>query len=187
MAFTTKWYAADFHFGHAAALAWGLPSRSFSTAEDMDAAIIATVNERVGAADLLYILGDFAVSADAEYVAHCFHALRGRKLLVVGNHDVDNKGRIKPALAALPWDAPPVGSMETKDGGQRVWLSHYAHRVWPASHYGAWHFFGHSHGALPSVGRSRDVGIDLADMAFGPRTFAQLTAGMECQSSPVTL
>lgn len=181
MGFTTKHYCADFHFGHAAALKWGLPTRSFASVEDMDTAIIERVNERVGAADLLYILGDFAVSADAEYVAHCFHSMRGRKVLVVGNHDTDNKGRLKPALAGLPWDVPPSSALETKDGGQRLYLAHYAHRVWPASHYGAWHFFGHSHGALPSVGRSRDVGIDLADMDFGPRTFAALTAGMECQ------
>nr|NTA46455.1 hypothetical protein [Agrobacterium tumefaciens] len=170
---------ADPHFGHAAALEWGLPSRAFGSTEDMDKAIIDRVNERVGAADLLFILGDFAVSNDAEHVAHCFHALRGRKVLVTGNHDLDNKGRLKPALAGLPWDIPPSPAHETKDGGQRLYLAHYGHRVWPASHYGAWHFYGHSHGKLEPFGRSRDVGIDMADMGFGPRTFAALTAGME--------
>ena len=62
--------------------------------------------------------------------------------------------------------------------GSRVWLSHYAHRSWPAQHYGAYHFYGHSHGALPHVGRSRDVGIDVLDMGFGPRTFEELTKEM---------
>lgn len=179
MAFTTKWYCADLHFGHAAALEWGLPSRAFASASDMDKAMIEAVNLRVGAADLLFIVGDFAVSSDPDYVAHVFHALKGRKVLILGNHDVDNKGAVKASLAALPWDVPPVHALETKDGGKRLWLAHYAHRVWPASHYGAFHFYGHSHGNLPPVGRSRDVGIDVADMGFGPRRFEELTASME--------
>lgn len=82
-------------------------------------------------------------------------------------------------LEALPWDAPPAHAMETKDNGKRLWLSHYAHRVWPAGHHGSYHFYGHSHGSLPGIGRSRDVGVDLQDMAFGPRRFEDLTKGME--------
>ena len=179
MAFTQKWFTADFHFGHPAALGWGLPSRSFASVEEMDAAIIAAANERVAATDLLYVLGDFAVCHDAEYVSHCFHALRGRKVLVIGNHDVDKKGRLKPSLASLPWDCPPVAAMETHAEGERVWLSHYAHRVWPASHHGAYHLYGHSHGKLPASGRSRDVGIDCDDIGFRPASFSQLKRGLE--------
>ncbi len=179
MGFTTKWYMADPHLGHGAALEWGHATRAFGSTEDMDKAIIDRVNERVAESDLLFILGDFAVSHDADYVAHCFHALRGRKILILGNHDLDNRGHVKPALVALPWAAPLVHAMETKDGGQRLYMSHYAHRVWPAAHYGSYHFYGHSHGAIPNVGRSRDVGIDCADMDFGPRRFEQLITGME--------
>jgi calcineurin-like phosphoesterase family protein len=65
--------------------------------------------------------------------------------------------------------------------GERVTLCHYGMRVWPASHHGAWHFFGHSHGRLPNHGRSRDVGVDCVDVAFTPRTFRQLTAGMSLE------
>ncbi|MGO7323456.1 hypothetical protein ACCS95_34495 [Rhizobium ruizarguesonis] len=178
MGFTTKWYMADPHFGHEAALHWETTPRAFGSTEEMDKAIVDRVNERVGETDLLFIVGDFAVASDPEYVAHVFHALRGRKVLVLGNHDLDSKGRVKPALAGLPWDVPPVHAMETKDGGKRLYMSHYAHRVWPAGHHGAFHFYGHSHGNLPGVGRSRDVGIDCADMGFGPRRFDELTAEM---------
>lgn len=177
MGFTTKWYMADPHFGHEAALHWETTPRAFGSTEEMDKAIVDRVNERVKK-DLLFILGDFAVSNDPEYVAHVFHALGGRKVLVLGNHDLDSKGRVKPAIAGLPWDFPPVHAMETKDGGRRLYMSHYAHRVWPAGHHGAFHFYGHSHGNLPGVGRSRDVGIDCADMDFGPRRFDELTSGI---------
>lgn len=179
MGFTTKWYMADPHFGHDKIREMQPETRTFETIEIHDQAIIRNVNDRVQTDDILYIVGDFALSRDAEYVAHCFHALRGRKILLLGNHDLDNKGRILPELEALPWDVPPTHAMETKDGGKRLWLSHYAHRAWPAQHYGSYHFFGHSHGGLESVGRSRDVGVDLPDMGFGPRRFEELIKGME--------
>ena len=45
--------------------------------------------------------------------------------------------------------------------GQAIWLSHYAHRVWPKAHYGAWHLYGHSHGKLPETDNlSMDIGVD---------------------------
>ncbi|MGN8152499.1 hypothetical protein ACTJK5_09520 [Agrobacterium sp. 22094] len=181
MPFVRKHYMADPHFGHAAILRSQPVTRPFSTTEEMDAAIIEKVNERVETGDLLFILGDFAFSKDDEYLRHVFHSLRGRKVLVLGNHDVDNRGAVKKGIARLPWDIPPVMAMETKDGpnGSRVWLSHYAHRAWPAQHYGSYHFYGHSHGAIAHQGRSRDVGIDVPDMGFGPMTFEDLTKDME--------
>jgi calcineurin-like phosphoesterase family protein len=37
-------------------------------------------------------------------------------------------------------------------------------RVWPKSHYGTWHLFGHSHGCLEPWGKSFDVGVDAWQM-----------------------
>lgn len=179
MGFTTKWYMADPHFGHDRIRGMVAARAGFASAEQMDQTIIGRVNERVRDEDLLYVLGDFALSNDPEYVDHCFHSMKGRKILILGNHDTDNKGRVLSSLARLPWDVPPVHAMETKDGGKRLWLSHYGHRVWPASGYGSYHFYGHSHGSLEGIGRSRDVGVDLPDMDFGPRRFEELIEGME--------
>lgn len=181
MSYVRKWYMADPHFGHAAILRSQPARRAFSTTEEMDTTIIERVNERVRTGDLLYILGDFAFTRDDEYLRHVFHQMRGRKVLVLGNHDVDNRGEVKKGIALLPWDIPPTSATETKDGpaGARIWLSHYAHRAWPAQHYGSYHFYGHSHGAIPHVGRSRDVGIDVVDMGLGPLTFEDLTKDME--------
>ncbi len=44
-------------------------------------------------------------------------------------------------------------------------------------------FFGHNHGEMPPLGRSRDVGVDCPDTGFSPRTFKQLTQGM--RNAPV--
>lgn len=44
--------------------------------------------------------------------------------------------------------------------GQKVVLSHYGSRVWNKSHRGSWLLYGHSHGSLPPLGKSVDVGVD---------------------------
>jgi len=179
MGFTTKWYAADFHLGHDKIRDMQPATRGFESVEAMDQAIVDRVNERVRKDDILYVLGDFALSKNPDYVRHLFEAMNGRKILLTGNHDLDKKGRLRADLAELAWDVPPREAMEVHDGGQRLWLSHYAHRAWPAQHRGSYHFYGHSHGALPALGRSRDVGIDMPDMDFGPRRFEDLIKGME--------
>ena len=92
----------------------------------------------------------------------------------------------KECILALPWDKPPVAALEVKDGGHRVFLSHYAHRTWPGSCNGAYHFYGHSHGTIPHYGRSRDVGVDLPDVHFRPRTFSELTAMLDSTQSAAT-
>lgn len=174
MSFTRKFYSADFHLGHHGILKHCAATRPFDTVEDMDASIVRRINDRVSATDILYIVGDFALSGDVEYVRHLFHAIPGRKRLVLGNHDVDSKGRIRKDLVDLPWDRPPTHALETTDEGCRLYLHHYACRTWHAVHRGSYHLYGHSHGSLPPLGRSRDVGIDCADANLAPLTFREI-------------
>lgn len=174
MSFTAKFYTADLHLGHHGILRHCAATRPFDTVEAMDAEIIRRINERVEKQDLLYIVGDLAVSSDAEYVRHLFNETNGRKILVIGNHDLDNKGRVNRFLRDLPWDQPPTHAVETTDEGCRIYLHHYGCRTWPAAHHGSYHLYGHSHGNLPPFGRSRDVGIDCPDMRFAPMTFKEI-------------
>ncbi|WP_024850047.1 MULTISPECIES: hypothetical protein, partial [unclassified Aminobacter] len=134
--------------------------------------------------DITYILGDYGrPGKDVLAYRRLFHSLRGKKVLIIGNHDVRKDGSLDPEIERLPWHVPPRDLLEVKDGGRRVILCHYALRTWPASHYGSVHFYGHSHGRLPGVGFSRDVGVDLPDVDFTPRTFAELTKGWVWPSS----
>jgi len=179
MSFTQKFYTADLHFGHALMLQEHACARPFASVAEMDEALVANWNGTVRTDDLVFVLGDFSYGlGDEQRVRSLFNRLAGRKRLVTGNHDLDKKGRLHPTLAGLAWDAPPVAACETMDGGQRVYLHHYACRTWPAQHRGSWHFYGHSHGKLPPHGRSRDVGVDCPDTGYAPRTFQQLTSGM---------
>lgn len=176
MAFTQKFYIADTHFGHQGMLEFG--GRPFTSTEEMDRTIIDNWNQTVRPTDLVFHLGDFGFG-DTKRLASIFGQLNGRKRLVTGNHDIDHKGNVKKDIAALGWDEPPTAYAETSDEGHRVILFHYAMRTWSASVHGSWHFYGHSHGRMPAFGRSRDVGVDCSDVAFTPRTFRQLTAGMQ--------
>lgn len=177
--FVKKFYVSDTHWCHERLLA--MQPRPFSSIEEHDEFLIEAWNSVVGEQDIVYHLGDafFSLSRNADRVREIFGRLNGKKHLVIGNHDVDKKGNLHPTLASLDWAARPEHAMRTRDGGRDVYMSHYAGRTWPSQHYGAVHFFGHSHGRLPGYGLSRDVGVDVEDVAFTPHSFAELTASME--------
>jgi calcineurin-like phosphoesterase family protein len=179
--FVRKFYISDPHFMHAAMLT--MQPRPFSTIEEHDETIIENWNSVVGERDLVHVLGDFSMKLTEreDRVREIFKALKGRKILVIGNHDVDKHFRLHPTLASLPWDNKPEFMRVVKDGGHRLVLCHYGIREWQGRHSGAFHFYGHAHGRLAAEGRSRDVGVDMPDVWFKPRTFEELTAGMSDQ------
>lgn len=177
--FRRKFYISDTHWHHERLL--DMQPRPFLSIEEHDEHLVTAWNSVVGENDLVYHLGDFAfaLARNADRVQELFSRLHGEKYLIIGNHDVDKRGNLHPALAALGWAAPPTHALRTKDSGRDVYMSHYAGRTWPSQHHGAVHFYGHSHGRLPGVGLSRDVGVDVEDVNFTPRTFSELTAGWD--------
>ncbi|HEX5095212.1 MAG TPA: metallophosphoesterase [Acidimicrobiia bacterium] len=144
------WFTADTHFGHAAIMRYS--ERPFVDVDAMDEYLIATWNEHIKPTDTVWHLGDFSLRAPDPYWAR----LNGHKNIIFGNHD-DPKKLTRLAVAG-GGVAKEVHNL--RNGRQRIFLSHYAHRTWPASHYGTLHLFGHSHGALSRWGRSMDVGVD---------------------------
>jgi len=79
-----KYYISDLHFGHANIIK--LCDRPFADLLEMDETLIANWNDRVTNGDEIYIIGDlFFRAADNPnvYLAR----LKGRKHLVLGNHD----------------------------------------------------------------------------------------------------
>jgi calcineurin-like phosphoesterase family protein len=174
MAFTNQFFTGDSHFGHALML----QNRPFASTDEMDYFLIDAWNSVVRPDDIVWHLGDFSYH-NADRTASIFSQLKGRKRLVLGNHDLDNRGDVRKSIASLAWDQPPTHYAECKQNSERVILHHYAMRTWSASIHGSWHFYGHSHGRLPEYGRSRDCGVDCADSGFAPMTFQALTAGMK--------
>lgn len=178
MAFVKKFYIADTHFLHARLLS--MQPRAFGSIEEHDENIISNWNSVVGDKDIVYHLGDFAfqLGVQADRVRWYFSRLKGRKHLIIGNHDLDEHGNLHPTIASLDWEETPQFMKFTKDGGKKLILCHYAIREWQGFHSGAYHFFGHSHGKLAGVGLSRDVGCDVPDVDFTPKTWEQLTASI---------
>lgn len=143
------WFTSDTHFGHAKVLSFHPLTRPYQTIEEMDEAYIHMWNGWVGEDDTVYHLGDFAFRGHSYYASR----LKGRIVLIEGSHD-----RMSIAdRQRFTW----AGPRHIVKGNPDIILSHYAMRVWPRSHYGTWHLFGHSHGSLPPHGKSFDVGWDL--------------------------
>lgn len=172
MAFTQQFFTADTHFGHQLMLQF----RPFVSTDEMDKFIVEAWNSAVKPHDIVWHLGDFSCH-DEVRTKQIFDRLHGRKRLILGNHDLHN-GEVRKSLLDLAWDQPPTHYAETKQGGERIILNHYAMRTWSASVHGSWHLYGHSHGRLPPLGRSRDCGVDCADVGVAPVTFQALTVGM---------
>lgn len=156
-----RFFSSDFHFGHTNIAGpnsnWKDGYRTFDSVHEMNRTIIDNINKMVGPQDELYFLGDFCFKQDTrkyldQITCKNIHAIRG-------NHDREMRG---------------FASVQTELWLDNIFMHHYAHRVWPKSHYGAYHLYGHSHGSLPNDwGRSMDVGIDMAYKLFGEyRPFA---------------
>ena len=153
------WFTSDNHFGHKNMIKF--TNRPFTDVEEMNNAMIERWNARVGSDDIVYHLGDFALSPLTK-LREIREKLNGRICLIKGNHD--NAAQYSPECFEWIKDYHEL-IVEDKDAhkGQRlIVLFHYAMRVWNASHHGSWHLYGHSHGELPDDIKSLsfDVGVD---------------------------
>jgi len=125
----------------------------------MDQVTFDRINETVGVNDTLYILGDFCfkgkkpIEYRSRIVCQDIH-------LILGNHD--RRSDFENDLQGFS------SVQEVKEiiyCNQRIFLSHYPHRSWPASHKGSFHLYGHVHSKLDhedraSARKTLDVGVD---------------------------
>ena len=80
-----RFIIADLHFGHENIIKY--ESRPFSNVDEMNNRLIEFWNSTVGKDDLVYVLGDFALSRRMDVIKNLVNALHGRKILIMGNHD----------------------------------------------------------------------------------------------------
>ena len=156
------WFTSDEHYWHTNIIKYC--NRPFSSAEEMNDTLINNFNSRVGKNDTTYHIGDFALTSNSKAV-DILQKLNGKHILLKGSHDRWMNNTLSPHL------------MEIKIEGTPIVLCHYAMRVWPKSHYGSWHLYGHSHGKLPSHGLSYDVGVDNNN--FFPVSFDEIKEKMK--------
>lgn len=195
------WFTADTHFGHSNIL--GGEQRPFDSIEQMNARLIAAINDRVSCRDTLYVLGDFS------YRTTVAEALRLRERincehvrLIRGNHDKDwglleppardvarngragakrgNGSAVRSAPAA-PADAPfeaVLDYLELKPGechGTRMVLSHYPMLSWNGKRRGSIQLHGHIHADRAYNERNRQRGVLRYDVGVDANGYAPVS------------
>lgn len=139
-----KFYTSDLHFGHRNVILFD--HRPFTDINEMDNVLIYLWNGRVQKDDDVYILGDFCYRNDksAEWY---LRKLKGRKHLVIGNHDGE---LLKNPQAMAQFET--VDKMQhITDGDKHICLCHFPIAEWNGFHKGHWHIYGHIHGRRDEV------------------------------------
>lgn len=145
-------------------------TRKFDTLEKHNEAIVAGINNIVGENDILYHLGDWSFGG-YEFIPKFRERIICKNIhLRYGNHDEHiEKNKIIADKPSQDLFSSTNHIFWGNIASQEFYLSHYAHRVWPRSHKGTIHLYGHSHDTLEKhpYGKSMDVGVDAAFRLFG--------------------
>ncbi|MCF0115114.1 MAG: metallophosphoesterase family protein, partial [Erysipelotrichaceae bacterium] len=114
-----RYYISDLHFYHEN-LNTMMDKRGFKNVEEMNEYMISQWNKRVHKNDEVVILGDFSLER-GEKTNELLKRLKGKKYLVVGNHDryLKDKAFDKTLFQGI---AP---YMELNDNKRKIVLSHY--------------------------------------------------------------
>lgn len=181
-------FTADLHAGHANIIKYC--SRPFVNAYEMNETIIRNWNNVVSDHDFVYILGDFVFKGSPGYTNELMSRLKGKKILIAGNHD--DSRTLRAGWHEVYGSSDCAAAKTVKIDKEIIICSHYRHIVWNRSCHGSWHLFGHSHSTLTEsvlVGDpisdelrkipalSFDVGVDAWD--FTPIDFDMVRKKMK--------
>lgn len=178
---TRKFVIADTHYGHKnivrGASVWDNPdaTRDFETVEEMNEAIVKSINDTVARQDELYLLGDVAFG-NVYTLVEFLRKIKCENLhIILGNHDqsirdnrpftIKNEAPLDALLAIEVLGKPiPPGHSETfrtqdffksvqirkqiQHEGQTFVLDHYPLESWNGSVRGTVMLHGHVHQAL---------------------------------------
>lgn len=172
----TTWFTSDLHFGHTNIIQYS--GRPFADAEEMNEALIDRWNAVVHRTDTVWVLGDVAMGRIADTLP-LVGRLRGRKLLLAGNHDRCWAGNGPKAAEWLPryldagFDEVLQGTVAMTVGGHDVLACHFPYRgdsqdfdrhpdARPVDG-GSWLLHGHVHEQWRQHDRMINVGCDVWD------------------------
>lgn len=155
------WFTSDTHFLHEKVVE--LSNRPYQNYADMEESLINNWNSVVKRGDVVYHLGDFAISwgkaSSGIKIDRLIRSLNGSKFLIVGNHDRDEVTKNSHWTKVTHYHEIKVdmGSEHKK----RIVMCHYPMKSWNQMHRGSWMLHGHCHGNLQHErGLILDVGVD---------------------------
>jgi len=168
------YFTADTHFGHENIIKHC--KRPFAGVEQMNKTLIKNWNNRVTNSDDVYIVGDFCFKDGLEFTVKTIKSLKGKKHLVVGNHD---KKYLRDEIYRAEF-ASTADIMDISLNGERIIMCHYPMVEWNGYYRGAWHIYGHIHNHkdntvfeyLRKQEKALNAGCDIT--YFTPVTFDEL-------------
>lgn len=134
-----NYYISDLHIG----CTNSFDGRSL----EHDEILIKNWNSRVNNNDTVYILGDIGRignNKDNEYLCFVISRLKGKKILIKGNHDILKDYRIKQLFAEI-YDYLVITDNQ-KGLNQKLVLSHYPIFSWHGCYKDTILLYGHTHG-----------------------------------------
>jgi calcineurin-like phosphoesterase family protein len=175
---------ADEHYGHN--FIREVCHRPFASIEEMREAIIERHNKKVPNKQsyLTIHVGDMFWRTVSEMEARgIINRLHGRHAFLFGNHDelIEQSLTIQQEFEWVRGKNKENTSHSIKVNKHLLVISHFAQRVWQKSHKGSWHVYGHSHGELPELGHSFDIGVD--SHGFEPWSTEEIEAKMATTQS----
>lgn len=169
----TVWFTSDLHFGHR----FVSELRGFESIEDHDDAIVSNWRARVRRDDVVFVLGDIAVSSP-EGALSLMHWLPGKKHLIAGNHDGCHplhRDSYKWQLKYLKAFDSVQAFARRRINGQDVLLSHFPYSAdrgearytqYRLADEGLWLLHGHTHSHEKWTSpREIHVGLDAWNLA----------------------
>lgn len=169
---TNVWFTSDLHFGHR------LCAEHRGFGDDTlahDHAIVENWRRVVDKRDVVWVLGDMAMSSPAVALA-ILRELPGTKHLIAGNHDachpMHRQAHRHQREYLTAFESVQMAARRKIDG-QDVLLSHFPYSKdrhearytqWRLRDEGQWLIHGHTHGKERREGREIHVGVDAWDL-----------------------
>lgn len=166
----TTWFTSDHHFGHENIIEFS--KRPYNSVAHMNAMMAVAWNDVVEENDTVYYLGDFAMQP--KIVTEILPKLKGKKILIAGNHDRCHNGAQEWVEHYLSAGFDSVQNhLDMEIAGENVLLHHFPYRSDPSLKFyesrpideGRWLIHGHVHTAWKVAGKQINVSVEAWDYA----------------------
>lgn len=163
---------SDTHFGHQRDFVW--KARGYSSVEEHDAGVIASINTVVRENDILFHLGDFCLNTPFDKFDVLLDSIKCQNIYhLFGNHNNPHEKNVYRKLVGDKEQYPVKYKnityyghyMEAILNGQFVVLCHYPIYIWNEQNNGAWMLCGHSHYGCP-FSRKENFDAKILDVGW---------------------
>lgn len=194
-----NYYIGDLHLGWRSQFGTGVnyDNRPFCSLEEMHNVILSKWNKKVTNGDTVYFIGDTAMRGHNDDVIALVAQLKGRKVLVKGNHDDLSDYRYKQLFSEIVSYKEITDSVQGKT--YKLVLSHFPIMFWSGQHRGSILLYAHTHDTEEEIffqeclARFKEmhkhrgnfnptainVGCMFPYMEYEPRTLAELLKSKE--------